>query len=571
MNTVVSLWRWCLPGTTIVAKVRYGTGTVLLVAIGSMEKPDAKARCDEMRQNYDTFVENNFQLDELDDGSDVNVSSSNAGLENNDEYNSGDDILEISIDQAVNRIGTGKFQSQILFAAGTCFMADSTEIILLSFLSLVLKKEWNWTDGDTVADAKAPTLTACMFIGALVGAAIIGRLGDRFGRKPVLLWTAFLISLFGLLTAFCNNFISLLIVRTIVGFGIGGLTIPFDILAEFTPDEQRGKYLYLIEYYWTAGSILVPIVAYFTLELAHSWRIFVAVCALPCVISLLVGVAFVPESPRWLVLQGKNEEALDILRKAAALNGKDPEIVFPQNCILGGEEQRSLGRQSEGEKGCGDLFSKRWRNTTLLLFIVWIGEALCYYGAVMLSTRVFDTNLNIHDQTAMFDYSAIFISSLSEALAITLAIALVNHVGRVKLLVTSYVCGGISLSILCLVVHTASRSTLIILAFIMRACEMFESSSVWVITVEIFSTDIRSTGHGATNAMARFGGFLSPYVVASYWSYRQIGITMLLFHLFIAFCASQLPETKGVQLGKVLKSDSDDNISVDHREVHQIT
>ena len=523
-----------------------------------------------MGENYDTFAEKKIQLHEVDDGSDVIVSLSNAVLENNDANNSYNE-MEISIDQAVNRIGVGKFQSQMLFAAGTCFMADSTEIILLSFLSLVLKKEWNWTDGDTIADAKVPALTACMFIGALVGAAIIGPLGDRFGRRPVLLWTAFNISLFGILTAFCNNFITLLIVRTIVGFGIGGLTIPFDILAEFTPDEQRGKYLYLIEYYWTAGSVLVPIVAYFTIELAHSWRVFVVVCALPCVISLLVGIAYVPESPRWLVLQGKNEEALDILKKAAALNGKDPEILFPQNCILCDEEQRSLERQSEEQKGWGDLFTERWRNTTLLLFIVWIGEALCYYGAVMLSTRVFDTNLNANDQKAMFDYSAIFFSSLSEVVAITVAIALVDHIGRVKLLVTSYICGGISLSLLCLVVHSASRSTLIILAFIMRACEMFEASSVWVITVEIFSTDIRSTGHGATNTMARFGGFLSPYVVSSYWSYRQIGIIMLLFHLFIAFCASQLPETKGVQMGKVVKSKSNDYISMDHRELNQIT
>lgn len=237
----------------------------------------------------------------------------------------------ISIDEAVDRIGHGRFQNQILFAAGTSFMADSMEIMLLSFLTLVLQQEWGWEGEHPI---EVPIITSSMFLGALFGTAILGPLGDRIGRYPVMLYAAMIISFFGLVTALCHNFALLVFVRFMVGFGIGGLTVPFDILAEFLPTENRGKYLLLIEYFWTFGSMVVPVIAYVSLELFYSWRVFVAICAIPCVLSLFASMAFVPESPRWLVQEGRNDEAIAILRKAAAVNGIDPNVAFPQGCII---------------------------------------------------------------------------------------------------------------------------------------------------------------------------------------------------------------------------------------------
>ena len=110
---------------------------------------------------------------------------------------------------------------------------------------------------------------------------------------------------------------------------IGGLTVPFDILAEFLTTETRGYYLLFIKYFWTCGSMLVPVVAYFTLEVYYSWRLFAGLCIIPCLFSLVCGTLYVPESPRWLVSRGRKEEALAILRKAAETNGIDPYVVFP--------------------------------------------------------------------------------------------------------------------------------------------------------------------------------------------------------------------------------------------------
>jgi len=136
----------------------------------------------------------------------------------NHNHNRNDNINgAICIDEAIDRIGIGKFQHRVLFAAGTCFMADSVEIMLLSFLSLVLKEEWGLDDDDN--GATVASIASAMFAGATIGTLVFGRLGDVVGRKPILSCSALMISVFGLGTAFCQGYVSLLLVRFMVGFG----------------------------------------------------------------------------------------------------------------------------------------------------------------------------------------------------------------------------------------------------------------------------------------------------------------------------------------------------------------
>ena len=538
-----------------------------------------------------------------------------------------DKMMLLTIEEAVNRISTGRFQYQILFAAGTCFMADSMEISLLALLTPVLKREWDWGDqnqngngngGDdynydnyekassssssSIADTKLATITAFMFVGALCGTSILGPLGDKIGRLPILFTAASIISIFGVLTAFCTGFLSLLFARFIVGFGIGALTVPFDILAEVIPGDKRGEYLLLIEYFWTAGSIMVPIAGYITLEVYDSWRVFVIVCALPCMVSFVAGRCFVPESPHWLVSVGRHDEALEILRQGAQLNGLDSMIVFPHGCRIVDKkyeheydheydrghghghghghksEQLQLQKQKPDtqSKTFKDLFVPRWRRTTILLFCVWSTVAINYYGTIMITTRLFnrdaDDNDNNDDESGM-DYMALLISSSAEIVGTAISIGLIDRIGRVKLLTWSAIIGGTSLFFLCILVDTdiAGRWELIGLSFVSRICEMSGSCTLWVLTAEMFSTDIRSTGHSATNAMARIGGFASPYLVSGNVSFRLIAACMLILHAFTAFCAWKLPETMGMEMGKAASgagagAGADSDPSGDRRE-----
>jgi putative MFS transporter len=323
-------------------------------------------------------------------------------------------------------------------------------------------------------------------------------------------------------------------------------------LAEFIPSESRGKYLLLIEYYWTLGSMLVPIIAYYAIEIQDSWRLFVILCAVPCLISLIAGMKFVPESPRWLIMKGRNEEALDILRRAAMVNGKDPQELFPPGYTIRTEV-------AQEEASYKELFKPKWRRLTLILFVVWMGFALCYYGTIMAVTRIFDESNNGNNGddnvAAAFDYSAILISSSAEANGTTLAIAMVDRIGRIPTIVGSYLWGGITVFSMCFFVEQLGRPALITISFLARICEMIASCTIWILTAELFSTEIRSTGHSATNAVSRLGGFLSPYLIAGTIPFRTIAIIFLAIHLIAAFFASRLPETNGVELGKAAITD----------------
>ena len=253
-----------------------------------------------------------------------------------------------------------RFQRRVLWAAGLCFTADSTEIMLLSFLSLTLQSEWGLTANQTAS------MTACVFAGSLVGTLTFGFLGDHWGRRPTFLLACACISLFGVLTAFATDYASLLGIRFMVGFGVGGITVPFDVFAEFLPTHARGKHLLIIEYFWTAGSMMTPLFAYWTLQ--SSWRLFVILCSLPCIVSGILGAFLCPESPRWLISVGRDEDAMAIIRSAAATNGKNPDELFKADVKLKDEHVDT--------SNFTDLVSKKWRKISALLWITWIGYAI---------------------------------------------------------------------------------------------------------------------------------------------------------------------------------------------------
>ena len=178
---------------------------------------------------------------------------------------------------------------------------------------------------------------------------------------------------------------------------MGGLIVPFDTLAEFMPGSHRGHNLLLVEYFWTAGSLLVVVCSYFTLghskdgpidaasdytldivalatrdfsKFWDAWRVFVILCSIPCFISTIWGICYVPESPRWLMTTRDDQEgALKVLREAAAINGFDPYERFPRNTMLlrEGEWETNNDHQSHFSE-IKEMFSPRWMKTTLALW-----------------------------------------------------------------------------------------------------------------------------------------------------------------------------------------------------------
>lgn len=423
--------------------------------------------------------------------------------------------------------------------------------MLLSFLTTVLQTLWN------LSDAEAATIASSVFAGQIIGTLLMGPLGDRWGRRPTFLVTAFIITIFGFLTATANNYATLIFYRTMLGVGVGGLTIPYDALGEFLPQKSRGKGLIGIEYFWTIGELLVVLFAYLTIGVSggtdttnsNGWRIFVALSAIPVLLSFIFGIFFVPESPRWLLSRGKHDDALKLLRQVAKCNGIDPDVAFPNGTQLTeGKEQESNDFR--------DLLKPTWRKTMLMMWVTWFAFAFAYYGVIQLTTNIFSqTSTTGNSSTYTFDYIPILISALSEFAGTTMVFFAVDKIGRVPSQAIPYATGGLTVFALSLLAgYGGSGTAEMIVSFISRMSFMAASSTTFLHTVEILPTGLRARGHSSSNLMARLGGFASPYLVDSA-SYVVIGSVLLVVSLMAVGSSWSLPETMGKAMGCAVEYD----------------
>jgi MFS family permease len=230
----------------------------------------------------------------------------------------------LTLDEALEYNSVGVFQYRLLLMCGFAFMADGLEVNLLSFLSTCAGEEWNLSNQDRAA------ITGVVFAGILAGSLFWGIFADRFGRKLTFLLACGLISAFGFLSGAAPNFAILITFRAIVGFGIGGANVPFDLLAEFLPSTHRGLFLIYIEYFWTIGSLFVSGLAWASLS-QQGWQFLTVMTAIPVTATSIFSIIYLPESPRWLLVKGRRVEAEKIVREAAAVNGVTMvnDTIFP--------------------------------------------------------------------------------------------------------------------------------------------------------------------------------------------------------------------------------------------------
>ena len=106
-----------------------------------------------------------------------------------------------------------------------------------------------------LTDYEVATIASIVFVGEVAGSIFWGPFADHYGRRLSFLMESVIITVFGLLSGTAPNFGSLVFFRFVVGFGVGGLFVPFDILAEFVPTKHRGQYLVYMNAFWTFGAM----------------------------------------------------------------------------------------------------------------------------------------------------------------------------------------------------------------------------------------------------------------------------------------------------------------------------
>lgn len=411
---------------------------------------------------------------------------------------------EMTLSNALDELGWGPFHWRLMIQCGLSWACDAIEIMFLSFLIPNVIGSVFLVDADAeVKDVYSFLLGAVTFLGILVGNLLFGVLSDVYGRRTCYFTSTGIIALFGLLCAASTNIQTLIALRAIVGFGLGGITCSFTLMSEMIGQAHRGKKLILsMGFMWTGGCIFVAIMAWIAFTLLPpewQWKAFVIFAAIPS-LSLLFLFPWMVESPRYHLRKGQEEKAVATLRLAALKN----KVDLPEDLKLQAQSQEDKSSNNNRWQKWLTIFSRKYCLTTVLLLLLWFLNMGSYYGICFVTPLYFKA---LHDN----EYLAAFISALSEIPGLLLSSWLLDKIGRKKTLLVLYTICGISTVILGLD-HYLPFPVLVIAAVFSRGSADAGVMSLWTYTPEIYPTEVRNLALGLGSGVSRIAGMLVSYI-----------------------------------------------------------
>lgn len=403
--------------------------------------------------------------------------------------------------------------------------------------------------------------------GCLVGAMVSGSLADRLGRKPLLLLSAFIFLVSAYATGAFNVFSYFLCARFIGGIAIGiasGLSPMY--IAEIAPSHIRGKLVSLNQLTIVLGILGAQIVNYLIAEpmpagttvpasdswnVLEGWRWMFWSAAFPAALFLLL-VSFIPESPRWLAMKGREDKAIGVLSKIGGSSYAKTEL-------------RAVSQQDKkpaNQGGLRLLFSKPFRLVLFLGVVIAVFQQWCGTNVIFNYAQEIFSNAGYDLGEMLFN---IVLTGITNVIFTFVAIYSVDKLGRKKLMLIGS--GGLAViyAILgtCYWLHITGFFMIILVVAAIACYAMTLGPVTWVLIAEIFPNRVRAVAVATCTFALWVGSFTLTYTFpilnsslgsfGTFWIYSAVCITG-----FLIF-AVKLPETKGKSLEELEKELVKDN------------
>jgi MFS transporter, SP family, arabinose:H+ symporter len=380
--------------------------------------------------------------------------------------------------------------------------------------------------------------------GALVGNAFAGVLSDRLGRRKVLLCAAMLFVLSALLASLATTFTAFVAARIVGGLAVGAAILIAPVyIAEIAPAQRRGSLVSLNQLMIVIGISASFFSNYFLLDVGeHNWRWMLGVQIFPALLYLLL-LSLIPESPRWLVIKGRDEQALDVLTRVGGAAQAQESLQ---------QIRRSLSTKSVSH-GWRGLFDRRLR------FVMLVALGLAFFQQITGINAIFYYLPTIFAQagSGVSDAfrQAVIVGLVNVGMTVV-AIWLIDRLGRKPLLAIGI--AGMALSLLTIAwafsqaSDPAQMNAQLVLIAIIGFVASFAISLgpvMWVLLSEIFPNEYRGV---AISAAGFFNALVSASVTFLFpWALSTLGSggTFLVYGLFasaaLLFVLMFVPETKG--------------------------
>ena len=420
-------------------------------------------------------------------------------------------------------------------AVGGLLFGYDTSVI--SGAILFLRKDFQLTSVET------EWAVSIVLAGALLGAGVGGYLGDRLGRKRILILTAVLFGVFALATGMASGLVLFMIARFVVGLAVGitSMITPLYI-AEIAPSRIRGGLVTLNQLAIATGIALAYGVGYFYAD-AGNWRAMFISAVIPSLI-LLIALIFLPESPRWLASQGRFDEARLILHRVQEADEAErnmKEIID----VVQVDRLRFV-----------ELFKPRFRKAIVLgvglaVFQQITGvNTIIYYTPTVLQMAGFDKAADAILTTVIIGVVNIFFTAAS--------ILLLDRVGRRPLLLLSVGGMGLSLTHLGAQFGSAQASSFSIVVGVLVYLASFSvglGPVFWLLISEIYPMTIRGQAMSLAAVTIWAFDWLVTVTFLSLIDYIGARGSFSLYALACAvallFCFKMVPETKGRTLEQI--------------------
>jgi len=396
-------------------------------------------------------------------------------------------------------------------------------------------------------------VTSWVTLGALLGSLAAGVLADGLGRRKTVLTAALLFILGAFIQAFAPDTLVLVAGRLVVGIGVGVAAVAAPLYgSEMASAAHRGRLVSAYQLAITIGIFLAYLVDGL-LSSDPAWRLMLGMSAVPGILLALFALA-APETPRWLVQQGRRDEAGAILTRLFGRERSQQELQEIDNLL-----------RSDVQARWSEVFAPMYRKPLVIALGLAIFQQITGINAIIYYADEIFAAAGFTSKEAQATATTWAIGA-TNVLATLIAIAFIDRLGRVPLLLTGLVGMGASLVIVGVAFHLsgdgrgdgpAYAATMTVVALIVFIISFAFSLGpvVWTVINEIFPSQVRGRGVAVATAV----NWGSAFIVSEFF----LSITEALgrpatFWLLAVFCLlgwvwiwRRVPETKGRSLEEI--------------------
>lgn len=339
-------------------------------------------------------------------------------------------------------------------------------------------------------------------LGYAIGAYLLGTLADRAGRRPAMLITVIVLAVGGILCAFSWGVWSLTVFRFITGLGMGAeIALAATIVTELSAAKTRARNMQIMYLFGAAGLTVTPFFAILLLDIGPiGWRLVFAFGAVVAIMLAFMRSRWLPESPRWLLIHGRGDEAEKLVEtmesRAAQRSGGNlpplgqilPERTYHRNPIV-------------------ELLRPPYLKRTLVVFGFWftwyitVYAYLGYYPTILIKMGLSEPNGLLY---AALGQSATIIGGI-------VALLIVNVAHR------KYLMGGFAvvfiIGLLIIVLHPSGP--LLFIGSFLSSMMIAANSVGYLYTAEAFPTRMRATALSMGDGVGHLGGVVAPFIVVA--------------------------------------------------------